>query len=244
MTKLDEMKELIEEGTKFSSWNFNYLQPMQKRKIQKWACDVQIFASHSLDVSAQRAINEPCTYLKSDPMRPNYDSLMAVLISDLEYYIKHPDESLGGTIDQSKKKYDVFISHARKDKLTYVDSLMKEIKKLGVNIFYDTDVIDWGDNWKTVILEGTAKSEFAIIVISENFFGREWAEKELEEFLGRQNTNKQKIVLPLLHGITVERLKEVYSSLGDIQCISTAEKDEKEIAIIFARQLIRRLKGE
>ena len=54
-----------------------------------------------------------------------------------------------------------------------MEELYQAINKLGINIFYDKDVIDWDDDWKNKILEGTKKSEFAIIVISENFFDRE-----------------------------------------------------------------------
>lgn len=75
------------------------------------------------------------------------------------------------------KKYDVFISHANADKEDYVDLLVMAVKHLGINVFYDTDVLSWGDNWKEVIIQGTKDSEFAIIVISKNFFGREWTEK-------------------------------------------------------------------
>ena len=81
-----------------------------------------------------------------------------------------------------RKKYDVFISHANKDKLSYVNDLNKVIKKLGINIFYDTDVLSWGDNFKQVILDETAESEFAIIVISKNFFGREYPASEKDIF--------------------------------------------------------------
>ena len=140
------------------------------------------------------------------------------------------------------QKYDVFISHANKDKSDYVDDLYLTLRKLGVNIFYDSDVLSWGDNWKQVILDGTEKSEFAIIVISENFFGREWTERELEEFLKRQNANGQKIVLPLLHNVTLDKLVEVYPYLGDIQMISTDKYSKEEITILFAKELIKRLK--
>lgn len=142
------------------------------------------------------------------------------------------------------KQYDVFISHANKDKSDYVDLLYMALKRLGINIFYDTEVLSWGDNWKKVILDGTATSEFAIIVISENFFGREWTEKELHEFLERQNSCGQKIVLPLLHNISVEQLTEKYPTLGDIQTIDTQKYSKEEITILFAKELIKRYKGE
>ena len=140
------------------------------------------------------------------------------------------------------KQYDVFISHANKDKLDYVDTLYLALRKLGVSIFYDTDCISWGDSIKTSILEGTASSEFAIIVISENFFDREWTEKELSEFLKRQNESGQKIVLPLLHGITIEKLVEKYPELGDIKAIQTATHSVEDIVILFAKELVKRLK--
>jgi len=102
------------------------------------------------------------------------------------------------SIMSERKRYDVFISHASKDKLDYVDSLFISLRKLGINIFYDTEIISWGDDWKKVILDGVLQSEFAIIVISKNFFGREWTERELDELLKIQNENNQKVVLPLI----------------------------------------------
>lgn len=140
--------------------------------------------------------------------------------------------------------YDVFISHANADKLSYVDGLVDSVQKLELNIFYDKTSIKWGDKWKNKILEGVAKSRFAIIIISENFFDREWTERELSEFLRRQNDNGQKIVLPILYNITVNQLKEKYPKIADIQVIDSSKYSTDEIALLFATQLIQRLKAE
>lgn len=140
------------------------------------------------------------------------------------------------------KQFDVFISHASKDKSDFVDGLYINLRRLGISIFYDTDSISWGDNWKKAILEGTAKSEFAIIVISENFFGREWTNRELNEFLQRQNESGQKIVLPILHNITRDQLIEQYPELEEIQVIDTANQSSEDITILFAKELIKRYK--
>ena len=83
-------------------------------------------------------------------------------------------------------EYDVFISHANKDKEDLVEELYQSLKALGISIFYDKESLEWGDKWKDKILM-EQKSKIAIIVISENFFDREWTEKELNEFLNRQN---------------------------------------------------------
>lgn len=144
--------------------------------------------------------------------------------------------------DKKFKDYDVFISHANADKSDYVNELYLTMKKLGINIFYDSDVLSWGDNWKDIILRGTEQSEFAIIVISESFFGREWTERELSELLLRQNKMKQKIVLPLLHNITFEQLKEKYPLLQYTQSIRSNDYSAEHIAILLAKELIKRYK--
>lgn len=140
------------------------------------------------------------------------------------------------------KDYDVFISHANTDKSDYVDELYSAIKKLGINIFYDSDVLSWGDNWKETILKGTEQSEFAIVVISKSFFGRDWTERELSEFLQRQNKMNQKIVLPLLHNITFEQLNVEYPSLQYIQSIRSDKYSLEQISILLAKELIKRYK--
>ena len=77
----------------------------------------------------------------------------------------------------------------------------------------------------------------------KNFFGREWTEKELNEFLNQQNESGQKIVLPLLHEISLDELKEHYPQLGDIQCINTKDYSKEEITILLAKELIKRYKS-
>ena len=139
--------------------------------------------------------------------------------------------------------YDVFLSHANQDKTSYVDDLKKSFDKLNIQVFYDKDTLEWGDNWKNKILEGVKKAEFAIIVISDNFFGREWTEKELMDFLNRQNQKGQKIILPILHEISVEKLQEKYPAIADIQALDSSKYTCDEIALKFAAQLIKRLKA-
>ena len=111
-----------------------------------------------------------------------------------------------------------------------------------MSIFYDKESLEWGDNWKERILDGTKKAEFAIIVISENFFDREWTEKELSEFLNRQDRNGQKLILPIVHNITNDDLRKKYPKVAGIQALDSKKYTCDQIALLFARQLIKRLK--
>ena len=103
--------------------------------------------------------------------------------------------------------------------------------------------LEWGDNWKDKIVSGVDASKFAVIVISKNYFDREWTEKDLNDFLHKQNSIGQKIVLPLLYNISLDDLKLHYPELSEIQCLSAEHYDTNEIALLFAKQLIMRIKN-
>ena len=146
------------------------------------------------------------------------------------------------TKNSTGKEYDIFLSHANADKEDYVDELYKTLRLLKIRIFYDKESLSWGDNWKNKIEEGLQKSEFGIIIISNNFFDREWTEKELVELLNRQNEKNQKIVLPLLHNISFDDLKKHYPQLGNIQALETNKVSKERIALEFASLLIKRIR--
>lgn len=214
-----------------------------KKRHEVWMNDVDIFYNK---------------YLKEHPLGQKIDSWLFhrkynKLVAALESISGDKDfiNKMNGisTVEVPKYKakmlpeYDAFISHANADKETLIEELYNSLNKLGVKIFYDKETLEWGDKFKDKILEGTKKSEFAIIVISTNFFGREWTERELSEFLNRQNQNGQKLILPILHNITIEQLKEKYPSIADIQAIDSSKYTCDQIALLFARQFIKRLKA-
>jgi hypothetical protein len=214
-----------------------------KKKHEIWMNDVDIFYNK---------------YLKNHPLASKIDSWLfhrkyEQLVAAMESISEDKDfiNKMNGIATVEVPKYqaktlpefDVFISHANKDKEDLIEELYKSLNTLGVNIFYDKESLEWGDNWKDRILNGTKKAEFAIIVISENFFDREWTERELAGFLNRQNRNGQKLILPILHNITTEQLKAKYPLVADIQAIDSAKYSCDQIALLFARQLIKRLKN-
>ena len=149
-----------------------------------------------------------------------------------------------GKVSSAKYEYDVFVSHANDNKQAFVDALSAGLNRLGIKVWYDSSVLDWGDDWKTKIEEGLAKSRFGIVVLSPQFIGREWTTKELQELLNRQNERHEKVVLPLLYNLTVDDMKAKYPDLAPIQArVIREDEDAKDVVIDFARILIRQLKG-
>ena len=214
------------------------------RPSKVWVNDFEIFYTKYL--GNHPLSNRICKILEERQFNA-YTELVSYLESiskDKDFISKINEEGLKmATSTQPIAEYDVFLSHANNDKLSYVNELYDVIKQLGIKIFYDSEEIDWGDKWKQKLLNGTEKSEFAIIVISDKFFGREWTERELTQFLNRQNNSGQKIILPLLYNTTMKSVAKNYPDLADIQALDSKSKSKEEIAIILARQLIKRYKG-
>ncbi len=147
-------------------------------------------------------------------------------------------------VAEAKYEYDVFVSHANDNKQAFVDSLSAGLNRLGIKVWYDSSVLDWGDDWKAKIVEGLAKSRFGIVVLSPQFIDREWTTKELQELLNRQNERHEKVVLPLLYNLTVDDMKAKYPDLAPIQArVIREDEDAKDVVIDFARILIRALKN-
>lgn len=142
------------------------------------------------------------------------------------------------------KHYDVFLSHATADKIDYVDELKRSFEQLGINVFYDSDSIEWGDNWKDKIMRGLANSRFGVIVISENYFGREWTDIELKSLLSRQKASGQKVVLPILYNTSIEKINRMYKNLSDIQFMDASIFNIQDITIQLARILLSEQKTE
>ena len=154
-------------------------------------------------------------------------------------------EMEGRKVGKASKEYefDVFVSHANDNKQSFVDSLSAGLNRLGIKVWYDSSILDWGDDWKAKIKEGLGKSRFGIVVLSPQFIGREWTTKELTELLNRQNERHEKVVLPLLYNLTVDDMKAKYPDLAPIQARPIREdEDAKDVVIDFARILIRALK--
>ena len=252
MNNIPMLLSLISEAKKLEKLDFENCFDDDKALLNVWMNRVLLFAKNHLSENEfKKEIINTHFHANVRGAKRTFDILVAYLRALSQYTPAYEVPIEGDKIlpvsnrtqTTAESKYDVFISHANKDKIEYVDSLRTEINKLGINVFYDTDVLSWGDNWKKKILDGTAKSEFAIIIISKNFFGREWTERELKEFLERQNNSGQKIILPLLHDITFDELAEQYPSLSEIQCIKTCDYSKEQICILFAKELIKRLKG-
>ncbi|MDM8565391.1 toll/interleukin-1 receptor domain-containing protein [Candidatus Halobeggiatoa sp. HSG11] len=89
---------------------------------------------------------------------------------------------------------NVFVSHSSLDKY-FVDLLVKILEYHYINVWYDSDDILIGDDYKESIHSGLINSDHLIVVASNNAVQSEWITKEITTF--QSNITDEKRIIPL-----------------------------------------------
>jgi hypothetical protein len=98
------------------------------------------------------------------------------------------------------KRWDVFISHATEDKDEFVRPLAKALEGSGLLVWYDESTLKIGDSLRRKIEEGLANSRYGIVVLSPNFFAKNWPQQELDGLASKEVAGT-KVILPVWHNI-------------------------------------------
>ena len=107
--------------------------------------------------------------------------------------------------------------------------LAEALQASGLTVWFDDAVLRVGDNLRRKIDEGLSRSRFGVVVLSDTFFSKGWAQYELDGMITKSVSGEQN-VLPVLHDLTREQLRGHSPSLADIVSRSTSERSVVEIA--------------
>lgn len=138
------------------------------------------------------------------------------------------DDPLAPGLDAADVK-DVFISHASEDKDAVARPLANALARLGVSAWLDEAELRIGDSLRRKIDHGIATSRFAVVVMSPNFFAKNWTNYELDGIVTRSVTGEQNL-LPIWHNITQGEVAASSPSLADKVALTTASLSVEEIA--------------
>lgn len=129
------------------------------------------------------------------------------------------------------KRYDVFVSHASEDKDGIVRPLAEALRSEGLEVWYDEFELRIGSSLRRSIDAGLANSRFGVVVLSEAFFGKGWANYELDGLMTREiASGGGQMILPLWHKVTKDEVTAYSPSLADKLALSTGDKTVAEIA--------------
>jgi hypothetical protein len=110
--------------------------------------------------------------------------------------------------------WDLFICHTSEDKDSFVRPLADSLKAKGLKVWYDEFELRLGDNLRRSIERGLSNSRFGAVVLSPNFFAKEWPQQELDGLFTRE-INSGKIILPIWHNVArsdVERYSPILAN--------------------------------
>lgn len=124
---------------------------------------------------------------------------------------KHTEESSGV---YRTPEWDVFICHASEDKESFVRPLANALRLKSLRVWYDEFTLRVGDSLRRSIDRGLSKSRFGVVVISPEFFRKEWPQIELDGLTARE-VGGTKVILPVWHMITFEEVSRMSPTLAD-----------------------------
>ena len=135
--------------------------------------------------------------------------------------------------------YDAFISHASEDKQEFVRPLAEKLTELGLKIWYDEFALKVGDSLRGSIDRGLVNSRYGIVVLSKDFFSKNWPQYELDGLTARE-IDGRKVILPIWYGISKKDVLRYSPPLADKIAIdsSRVKRGNREMGMSFKRRQI------
>ncbi|GAA0134941.1 hypothetical protein YSY43_17810 [Paenibacillus sp. YSY-4.3] len=92
----------------------------------------------------------------------------------------------------------IFLSHTSIDK-PFVEKLARDLKRIGVNVWFDKWEIKIGDSITWKIEEGIRENEYLGLVLSPEALNSEWVKSEIGAAWVKQMQSKKVFVLPIYY---------------------------------------------
>jgi len=111
--------------------------------------------------------------------------------------------------------YDAFVCHASEDKEAFVRPLAEHLREQHIEVWYDEFSLKVGDSLRRSIDRGLSQSRFAVVVLSPQFFNKQWPQWELDGLVARQNSGDSDVILPIWHHVDRNDVLAYSPSLAD-----------------------------
>ena len=139
--------------------------------------------------------------------------------------------------DSPWNELELFISHASEDKAGLVRNLAQRLRHWGVKVWYDEYSLSPGDSLSRSLDRGLAATRYGLVVISEHFLVKPWTEYELRGLTTKEVFRRDKVIIPVWHGVTAEDVAAFSPSLADKVAVVTDGKSIEEVAEAVIRAI-------
>ena len=138
-------------------------------------------------------------------------------------------ERVQDAIAVDHREFDVFLSYARIDGAEAAAELCRHLQQLGVKVWFDELAIQPGRSQSLQMDQGLRKARAGVVVLTPAYLtGRFWTERELGALLHKST------LIPVLHKVTFEDVKEYSGILPDLVGFETARDTPADIAAKIA----------
>ncbi len=117
-------------------------------------------------------------------------------------------------------QFDIFLSHANEDKDNVARPLAKLLRNAGLKVWFDEEVITIGDSIRRSIENGLNNSRYGLVILSKNFFAKEWPQMELDALMAKE-ISKGKTILPVWHKVNHDDVVKYAPILADKYAVTT-----------------------
>ena len=118
---------------------------------------------------------------------------------------------------------DVFICHASEDKAAVARPLATELRQRGLTVWYDEYILTLGDSLPREIDRGLASCRFGVVILSPDFFAKNWPQRELDGLAAREVRGGEKVILPVWHNVTAGDVEQYSPTLAAKLAVPTAK---------------------
>lgn len=122
-------------------------------------------------------------------------------------------------------RWDVFVSHASEDKVAFVDGLVAGLKAVGLKVWYDRSEMTGGGGVVRTLDEGLRNSRFCVVVLSPNYFAKQWTRAELDAVLHNDLSLGGARTLPVLFNMKASDIAQHHVLLADRRIVADAAND-------------------
>jgi TIR domain. len=143
---------------------------------------------------------------------------------------------------------DVFVSYASEDRETVARPLAEALQASGYRVWFDDFVLEVGDSLRREIDRGLSQCRYGVVILSPNFFAKQWPQKELDGLSARESAGQRKLILPVWHQLSDEDLRQYSPMLADRVGLKTtlgiSHVVERIVAVLVSNKALLSNKAE